>query len=92
MSKCPKCGSEYFEVREDDTCLSCGWKRKTVFHRLTTSPEVLAPRFVYHVTSFLDGLDKPKKIWYSTLLPGRFFYSETDAKRATVAKLKEQAE
>lgn len=63
--------------------------RRTVFARITASPEVLAPKFVYHVTSFLDGIDKPKKVWYSTLIQGRSFASETEAKRATVEKLKE---
>ena len=62
---------------------------KTLFDRITESPVVLAPKFVYHVTSFLDGLDNPKKIWYSTIIHGRFFDTETEAKRATVAKLTE---
>lgn len=68
-------------------CETCGrrgmsdmFPRATVFNQITASPEVLAPQFVYHVTSFLDGLDKPKKIWYSTLIRGRAFASETEAK------------
>ena len=93
MSKCPKCGSEYYGVRADNYCLSCGYRGdKTVFHRITASPEMLAPKFVYHVTSFFDGLDKPKKIWYSTLINNQYFNTELEAKRATVAKLKEVAE
>ena len=79
-------------------CNSCGYigctenfVELTLFDRIATSPEVLAPKFVYHVTSFLDGLDKPRKIWYSTLIQGRSFSSETEAKRATVAKLNKVA-
>ena len=64
-------------------------KKPTIFDRITASPEVLAPKFVYYVTSFLDGLDKPKKIWYSTLINNQYFKTELEAKRATVAKLKE---
>lgn len=65
---------------------------KTVFAKITASPEALAPKFVYHVTSFLDGLDKPKKIWYSTLINNQYFNTELEAKRATVARLKEVVE
>lgn len=82
--RCKKCGKQ-----GRDNCFS---DRPTVFHRITTSPEVLAPKFVYHVTSFLDGLDKPKKIWYSTLINNQYFNTELEAKRATVSKLKEVAE
>lgn len=67
------------------------FEQPTVFDQITQSPEVLAPKFVYHVTSFLDGLDKPKKIWYSTLINNQYFNTELEAKRATVAKLKEIA-
>ena len=61
--------------------------KQTVFDRITVSPEVLSPRFIYYVTSFLDG--KPKKIWYSTLVENQYFNTELEAKRATVKKLKE---
>lgn len=101
--KCPYCGNFrnvcVSPVSLTHVCLACEkifregeQPKQTVFDRLTASPEVLAPQFVYRVTSFLDGLDKPKKIWYSTLIQGRAFASETEAKRATVAKLKEVAE
>lgn len=79
--RCPECQTEFPERAFP--------KERTLFDRITASPEMLAPKFVYHVTSFLDGLDKPKKIWYSTIIQGRFFDTETEAKRATVAKLKE---
>jgi hypothetical protein len=100
---CSVCGGMNIQTERrpdgDRHCLDCGsrWKigsnqespHPTLFDRITASPEVLAPKFVHHVTSFLDGLDKPKKIWYSTLIHGRSFASETEAKRATVARLKE---
>lgn len=77
-------------------CKTCGMRgnedkftQVTLFDRITVSMEVLAPKFVYHVTSFLDGLNKPKKIWYSTLINNQYFNTELEAKRATVAKLKE---
>ena len=79
--KCPECQTEFPERAFP--------KEITLFDRITASPEVLAPKFVYHVTSFLDGLDKPKKIWYSTLINNQYFNTELEAKRATVEKLKE---
>ena len=91
-SKCGECRN-FFECdsacENDFACADFEQQGKSIFDRITTSPEVLAPKFVYHVTSFLDGLDKPKKIWYSTIIQGRFFDTETEAKRATVARLKE---
>lgn len=90
MSKCPKCGSEYFEVREDDTCLSCGWQRKTVFHRITESPETLAEKLVFWMSWHkADGAVE----WYavSTVAEGKWSTKE-EAIAATVAKLKEVQE
>lgn len=96
--KCPKCGNKeiIIDKHEFAYCTDCEmydlmelFPEQSVFDQITASPEVLAPQFLYHVTSFLDGLDKPKKIWYSTLIQGRAFASETEAKRATVARLKE---
>lgn len=76
--KCPKCGSGYFEVREDDTCLSCGWHRVTVFNRITASPEVLAEKLVYC------------GVYYkSTIIPGESWEYKQEAIAATVARLKE---
>lgn len=77
--KCPKCGSGYFGVREDDTCLSCGWHRQSLFDRITASPEVLAPRFIYF----------SYRRWRSSLLPGMKFWKYPEAFAATVAQLKE---
>lgn len=67
----------------DDNSACICFAEPTVFDQITESPEVLAPNFVYHVTSFLDGLDKPKKIWHSTLIHNKDFESELEAKRAT---------
>ena len=92
MSDCMKCRIFW---EKQSLCEDCRFVPKdqppSLFDRITASPEVLATKFVYHVTSFLEGLDKPKKIWYSTIIQGRFFDTETEAKRATVAKLKEVA-
>jgi hypothetical protein len=102
--ECPVCGSSDIQTERRldgfHHCMNCrhSWKigesqlKPTVFKKITTSPEALAPRFVYHVTSFLDGLDKPKKIWYSTLINNQYFNTELEAKRATVARLKEVEE
>ena len=104
--KCPDCKSkdvtEYTPGIFGDSrhrCNSCGkisvtadFVEPTVFDRIAASPEALAPHFVYHVTSFLDGLDKPKKVWYSTLINNQYFNTELEAKRATVARLKEVAQ
>lgn len=82
-----------FGVSDTDDATNCDtFEPITVFDRITQSPETLAPNFVYHVTSFLDGLDKPKKIWYSTLIHNKSFETELEAKRATVARLKEEVE
>lgn len=98
-SECKKCDGDrcnYFDNDSDRestiACILFEPKNPTVFQQITASPEVLAPKFVYHITSFLDGLDKPKKIWYSTLINNQYFSTELEAKRATVAKLKGVAE
>lgn len=82
--KCPKCGSEYFGVREDDTCLSCGYQRVTIFHRITASPEVLAEEFCDTMFSCYNNAFR----WYS-MLTGEFYNSKAEAIAATVARLKE---
>lgn len=101
--KCPQCNDRDVHITpypppESDiaSCYKCGYTglvgefpEQNLFDRITASPEVLAPKFVYHVTSFLDGLDKPKKVWYSTLINNQYFNTELEAKRATVARLKE---
>lgn len=85
--KCPKCGSGYFGVREDDTCLSCGWHCVTVFDRITQSPEVLAKEFCEEMFSCFDNGFR----WFS-MLTGEFYNSKPEAIAATVAKLKEVGE
>jgi hypothetical protein len=89
LRKCNKVQDD--SIRETDTVICCPFyelRPPTFFDRISASPEVLAPHFLYHVTSFLDGLDKPRKIWYSTLINNQYFNTELEAKRATVAKLK----
>lgn len=92
MSKtCPKCGMEYFGVREYDTCLSCGWHRVTLFDRFIASPEVLAEKLVYcnvTVREYPGGVELTKG-WYSTIIPKKVWSNEEEAIAATVAKLKE---
>lgn len=92
MSKCPKCGSEYFGVREDNTCLSCGWQRKTVFDKITASPEVLAKEFVAEF-SIYGG----RSYWCSLLLAEighsvfeQRFNTKEEAIAATVEELKKE--
>ena len=87
MSKCPKCGSEYFEVREDDTCLSCGWQRKTVFHHITESPETLAEKLVYIIVCEEDTSIRG---WTSSFTD--VHETKEQAFSATVEKLKEAQE
>lgn len=92
-SSCPWCNHSNITIEgRNHWCNYCGyeWQSKpTLFDRITQSEETLAPHFVYHVTSFLDGLDKPKKIWYSTLINNQYYNTEPEAKIATVARLKE---
>ena len=58
--------------------------RPTVFDRITNSPEVLAPNFVYHAMTDEYGRD----YWGSSLLAGRFWKTEPEAISATLAELK----
>jgi hypothetical protein len=59
--------------------LSCGWQRKTVFDRITASPEVLAEDLVYESGA----------MWMSTLITDATFDTLEEAIAATVEKLKE---
>ena len=70
----------------------------SVFARITASPEVLAPKFVYcNVTvKTIPGTSREQpggvditKGWYSTIIPDKVWSSESEAIAATVAKLKE---
>jgi hypothetical protein len=97
MSKCPKCGSGYFGVREHNTCLSCGYRRETLFDRITASPEVLAEKLVYCLNSssfrVIDSAGRllayENEVWASTILPGSFWTEYKEAYAATLARLKE---
>lgn len=62
-------------------------KNPTVFDRITASPEVLAPKFVYEYTLNPPSSDGTTKLFRS-LLTGRNYYTEPEAIAATVAKLK----
>ena len=63
----------------------------TLFDRITTSPEVLAPNFVveeiaeYLTAKFVTG-------YRSTIIPDKIWENYEEAIAATVAKLKEVAE
>ena len=85
MSK-NKCGDcRNYMSCESATCVSdtaCdGFKsdKKTLFDKITASPEVLAEDMVYSVG----------KVWASTLIVDTTFDSYEEAIAATVAKLKE---
>jgi hypothetical protein len=70
--------------------LSCGWQRKTVFDRITASPEVLAAEFVEPYTRWgEDGY--LETLWRSNFreLSGMLFDTKEEAIAATVARLKE---
>lgn len=90
---CPKCGSAYFGVREDDTCLSCGWHRVTVFSRITASPEVLAETIVYEECehSILDtnGCGATFPGGYTSAILDFSYGTKAEAIAATVERLKE---
>jgi hypothetical protein len=58
--------------------------RQTVFVKITQSPEVLAPEFVYCEETLTDG-----DIWYSLLLGDVGYATKREAVSATLAKLKE---
>ena len=66
----------------------------TVFHRITTSPEVLAPHFVYYdqdeypAVTTIDGKEVELR-WRSMICKERYYETEEQAIAATVAKLKE---
>lgn len=89
--KCPKCRSEYLGVRADNYCLSCGWNNYTVFHEITASPEVLAPKFVYNrfYMEHQGDLSYWVSSYFSTIIPGKSWEYEAEAIAATVAKLME---
>lgn len=68
----------------------CGyWRSKlTVFDRITTSPEELAPKLVYSVIAEDICLGTKTRYYYSTIT-GQRYTEETKAIDATLEKLKE---
>ena len=91
-SKCGECRS-YFECdyacENDWACEDFEPQGKTVFDRITTSPEVLAPYFVFAADdAVLHRHDERKKLYYSSVTGGYYQYKE-NAIAATVEKLKE---
>ena len=97
--KCPKCESKDIHITEYPnptdsmaTCYGCGHTDlveqfpKTVFDRITQSPETLAGRLVYFGTTSWDD-----DFWASTICDG-CFDTKAEAIAATVAMLKEVAE
>ena len=96
--KCPECGSDNIltERRLDGfhACLEClhRWKiresqpKKTLFHRITASPEALAEKLVYLVMNSYNGA--VNYYWRSTIID-KAWKTKQEAIAATVAKLKE---
>lgn len=97
--KCPKCRSNNIHLAATIphalcVCFDCRhqWKnkykprKKTVFQKITASPEVLAEKFVY-CEETLPGWD----IWCSLLLGNVGYATKREAIAATVARLKEVA-
>ena len=105
---CKCCGSDrivddgYYCGTTYARCEQCGQngeintisEPETVFYRITASPEVLAPQFIFKQWHAFDG----KWGWFSLLLmdgdtlDSPWFESYEEAYAATVAKLKEVAE
>lgn len=78
-------------------CEVCRWEDEnnpSLYYRITRSPEVLAPQFIFKQWHAFDG----KWGWFSLLLMdgdelnSPWFDSYEEAISATVAKLKEVAE
>lgn len=95
IKECPFCGSiRIVETLKGGTsiCLACesilnDKSKKTVFQKITSSPEVLAPLFVF-LKALLVTNTNPQQQWISTLT-GEFYPTKKAAIAATVAKLKE---
>lgn len=91
---CPKCGnSDVSWIRDDADCAqyicfeckqSFCYPPKTVFARITASPEVLAPEFVEMMYDRVACEDR-----YYSMLTGEFYNSYEEAIAATLARLKE---
>lgn len=61
--------------------------KQTVFDRITASPEVLAPHFVFLKAVFVTNIN-PQQQWISTLT-GEVYPTKEAAIAATLARLKE---
>jgi hypothetical protein len=98
--KCPKCES-IAVVYEDYVggtlfyrCQTCGhigsdFEKKTLFDRITASPEVLAEKLVFAIGRIVPDYNHVVTLWYSTIIPDITFETRTEAIAATVEKLKE---
>jgi hypothetical protein len=63
--------------------------RRTVFARITASPEVLAEKLVFSMLQVSPYHLDLTEVFYSTVRPGEKFYTKRQAISATVDKLKE---
>ena len=104
MSKriCKNCGS--IDIRTTkysdggkcyvcNDCCSIGvsdvFPEYTVFNRLTSSPEVLAEKLVYHIY-LTDCLQRKRSYWRSTFFPCNKFLTKEKAIAATVEELNKE--
>lgn len=109
MSKriCGRCGSTDIEensLRGEVIWCNCNrckyfakvadFPEQSLFDRITQSPEVLAPKFVYNkVYMECEGdLSYWVSSYFSTIIPGKSWEYEAEAIAATLAKLKEVVE
>lgn len=100
--KCPECGSNNVHLATTVphalcVCFDCRhqWKnkykprKKTVFQKITSSPEVLAEKLVYLVIDSYNGAANYH--WRSTIID-KAWKTKQEAIAATVARLREVAE
>jgi hypothetical protein len=95
IKECPFCGSiRIVETLKGYTsiCLACeslldDKSKPTIFDRITASPEVLAPHFVFLKAVIVTNIN-PQQQWISTLTV-EVYPTKQEAIAATVAKLKE---
>jgi hypothetical protein len=103
MSKiCPKCESNNVHLAATVphalcVCFDCRhqWKnkykprKKTFFHKITASPEVLAPYFVFATEDTVLSRHDERDILYFSSITGGYYQYQDNAIAATVEKLKE---
>lgn len=96
VKKCPDCGSlDVEEVFDGEAyCKNCylhcsvfDLEYATVFDRITPSPEVLAPYFVFLKALIVTNIN-PQQQWISTITE-EVYPTKEEAIAATVKKLKE---